>query len=485
MADSGPGGPPHTELGERYAYQPRPPHSLGWWSEPDGTDPPAAAQRPVDSGAPAERALRLPLVPSSERMRVALPPATVWPIDGAPFEHVRWEETLGKHVAPYMAPYLQPYDLVVDQSSLHAVGPLGPGYDDLAVGAAVQWLAAWHGLYLSPEHVVRPTLAWIARVLSVVAWAMQPRLDLHRAMYQVVDGVPPADEHLLRLCRVGAIVGGGNLHAMVCLSWAAVVHSSRRLAAALRACPERMAADEVGLGIDQPLRDALAGLGAIPGHPLARWSSRREALSSPYVHFVWGRRRPAQIADACLATLRSLAALGAGQSRDRSRLPSKFTGPVRESQWDDLLRRNMHVYSDFSRRALGSVVTALRLLLHVTYRTLVYYTHSGAWDPRDPPHAYVPALERLQVAPVHALHVVFDQFAEQCALPRPVLWTLEAELYRTVAHLAPSAIGTWWAVPSDRPDSFDRAGAFCPAGAYYIRIPIVPPSALPSAAPSS
>ena len=493
MADSPPDdggsgpqdGVPDLGLPPRYAYQSHAPNSLGWWSQADGAEPPAAAQRPVDSDADPERALRLPLVPVEERHRVVLPPQTPWPIDGPPFALVRKEETMGRYVAPYLAPYLEPYNFVVPHEHLATVSPHGPGYDELAPGAAMQWLASWHQLTMSSDHVVRPSLAWVARVLSVILWCTQPRLDATRAMYGVVDGRPPDDELLLRLCRVGAIVGGGNLHALVCLAWFCVVDVSRRLAAALRACSERVAPDDLGLCVDRQLRDALAGVGAVPGHPLQLWSARSETLSSPFPHFVWGRRRPVLIADSCIGTLDALGALSSGQSRDRMRVPSQVDGNVRRGYWDDILRRNMHVYSDFSRRALRSAVLALRLVLHVAYRTAVYYAYGPAWDPRDPPHAYYPVLDRLAAAPVHRLHVMFDEFGARCSLARPVLWTLEAELYRTVMHLAPSAVHKYWGVPLGRPDSYDRAGALCLAGAYYIRIPIVPPSPPPGSPPAA
>ena len=467
---------PDLGLEPRYAYAEVPPHALGWWSEPDGTEPPPAAQRGVESDADPECALRLPMVPFDERLRVPLPAKTVWPIDGAPFALSSKEELFGRYLGPYLAPYLSPYQLVVLHEYLATIGPHGPSYDDLNPGAPMQWLVAWHTFGLGGDHAVRPTLAWVARVLSVVWWSAQPRIDLKPEHYDAVDGVLPDDERLLRLCRGGAVVGGGNLHAMICLAWYAVVDLSRRLLPALRGCPERLPRDESGFGFDARLRDALAGVGAVPAHPLSEWSQRREALSSPYPAALWGQRYPIQLAQAQVATFGALSALASGQSRDRRKVPSAVTGTVRRAQWDDLLRRNIYVYSDFSLRALGSAVLALRLVLHVAYRALVYFGYGDTWDPRDPPHAYCSVLECLRDAPVHRMHVMFAEFAERCALSRPVLWALEADLYRTAGHLAPFALERYWGVPADRPDSHERAGAFCPAGAYYIRIPLVPPS---------
>ena len=477
---------PDLGLPPRYQYREDPPNAFGWWSDPDGSDPPAAAQRALQSDAAPERALRLPLVPLPERLFAPLPAPATWPVTGASFAFTGTEEFLGAYLGAYLAPYLAPYAFVVSHADLATVGVHGPAYDDMNPGAALHWLHSWHQLAMGDVHTVPSTLAWVARVLSVVLWCVQPRIDLSVAEYDVTAGHVPGDEALLRLCRPGAVVGGGNLHATICLGWYAVVDASRRLSAALRNCPERLSADDAGLGVDAALRDALGGLGAVPGYSLAAWSSRSEALSSPYPHALWGQRRPVQFAQAQVDTLLALSALAGGQSRDRAKVPSVFTRLPRARAWDDHLRRNIHVYSDFSRRALGSVVAALRLVLHVAYRALVYYGYGPAWDPRDPPSAYCGALDRLRDAPVHRLHTVFDEFARRCALPRSVLWTLEAELYRTAARLAPAALRQHWGVPPDRPDSYDRAGALCPAGSYYIRIPLMePPGAAQAPAPAA
>ena len=226
------GGVPDLGLPVRYAYQATAPYSLGWWSEPDGAEPPAAAQRPVESQADPERALRLPLVPIEERHEVALPAKTPWPIHGAPFALLRKEETMGRYVGWYLAPYLEPYNFVVPQAQLATVAPHGPGYDELGAGAAMQWLATWHQLTMSSDHVVRPSLAWVARVLSVLLWCTQPRVDSNAG--DVQRGRRPSARRRVAACACVASArspGGGNLHAMVCLAWFSVVDASRRLAA--------------------------------------------------------------------------------------------------------------------------------------------------------------------------------------------------------------------------------------------------------------
>ena len=456
-------------VAERYAYQEARPYSLGWWTEFGGVEPPVEVQCPAGSEPVGERAVRVDVPRLDERPGVVTPNPLPWPVPGAPFALLDVREYLGTYVASYLRDEVGPWDMRVDPVAFDRQSRHGPARTSMLPGAAVHWLGLWHSIRVEGGGHLTSTLAWVTRVLSIVLWSVQPRVDATLASLGVVDGQAPSDVLRARFGSRFIVVPGGNLHALICLAWYAMADAAGPLLEAFAACPKRLPAEPGRLGVDARLRGALAGLGAVPGHPLGGWSSAPGSLVEPYPEFAWGARRAAQVAHDHGASLRSLELLATGRSKDRGRVPSSLAGRVRAAQWDDLARRNLHVYSDFCRRLLRATVESLRVMNHVVYRACAFYSHGALWDPRESPHAYCTALENLRQAPLHNLHLGCAQFADLCLLPRALLLHLEADLQRHVAAVGPIALHQYWGVPPGRPDSVDRAGALCPGGAFYWR----------------
>ena len=386
-------------------------------------------------------------------------------------------------MAPYLASYLRVDPYVINHEELARVPAHVPGFDALARGSALAWLLRrWHVHYLGGEaprqYFMSASFAWVTRLLSIVNWSIQPRVDQSWERYR--SDAPPALPNLDARRIVGRCVfaGGGNLHALICLAWYVVVDAARELLGAYERCPERLEGERGSLAVDRGLRAALAGLGPVPAYPLAAWYRAPFPQTAPFPELLWRQRRAAQHAQGLVRTLRSLYALCGGTTSNRARRPSLIRGRIATREWDDRLRRNVHVYSDACRRLLGSAVGATRLLGHIVYRTYLCYRHGELWDPRDPPVAYLSTLKALATAPIERIHTLPDELAEDAMLPRWLVWELEAIFDRHAAALAPSAVHHFWGVPPDRPDSMDRVGALCPAGSYYLRIPIVTPDVM-------
>ena len=473
------GGP---EVPSRYAYDKTSSKAIGWWSEGDGIDPPAAVQHPRDAVLEPERAFRLPVIAAPVEARAVLPADAGWPVGAAPFSFAEKEEVLGVWLATYLHPYIGPFDAQYDVDELSRIPVHGPAYDDLNSGAALEWLGTWFRMFVGDPVPVKPTLAWVARLLGCFLWSVEPRTDLTIYDYDSSSAQARGDVALARMLARCAVVGGGNLDVLLCLTWYAIADAAKALRVALRRCPQRVDNGyESGLGVDPQFAAALAGIGAVPATDLVDWSARPASFGAPIMEPLWGKRRPTLYAQTLGDSLVALSALAAGTSSDRARSPTQFSSSPRARVWDMHMRRNIHVYSDFSLRMLRVTVGALRLVLHVAFRASLFYSHGPSWDPRDPPSGYCTALDRLAGAPVHGLHTWFDRFARQCSLPRAILWRLEVEFYRHGLEVAPRAVADYWGVPPDRPDGFGRAGALCPADSFYVRFPVQPaPGAVPN-----
>ena len=330
----------------------------------------------------------------------------------------------------------------------------------LADGEALYRVLTW-GSVPGPDGVaLAPSLAWLVRVLSVVHWAACPR-----DMASLAQGTLPVTG--ARLMARLVVCPGSNLDALVALAWRVMRDVSVVLGPALEDA-SRNGAGSYAL-CSPAVESALRGLGPVPGHPLMDWSDvlTSDALLQPYPAYFWGTMSLGAIAARAVKRVSALPVRLTAQNAPRAFRFNSFGTFDQKVNWDRTLGHNLGVYSAVCARLVTETLYALRVVSHIVHLLRLFHVHRVD-AAKYRPARWVATLRTLAEADMRVLDSLLFQLARDASLPLPWLWYAERDLESFVVRVAPSALQELWAIPTNSPDSLDRAGASCPENGRYF-----------------
>ena len=384
-----------------------------------------------------------------------LQPATVeassgvlpWPVKGAPFCFHGLDSVLGVYLAgsywsTHAAPYLRVEHEICDLCDSVDLS-VAPTRTDM-----LHAFGAWHSYRFPDGQRAVGSAAWLARLLTILAWALHPRISPE----------PDPEPNLMAVSAVRAntscaIVPGGNLHGLVVCGLRVASDIARAILDAVEQpdVAATFAGESPGGPMPQAVLDALYGVVPIPGldlglflsDPKLEWHPDRERAHVPYV---WGRRSLARGLTTATRVYRGFVGLDGGG-------PAVAAYTLNKT-WTNRAHFNFALYRRLSRELIEATAWMLRAVLHFAFRLHRHFDLTSSYLGR--PSRWSVQLRSIAEADAQRVSDAIYDLAARTQVPVAWLWESERRFEALVREQGQIGLVFAWGLPVLHDDGLER-----------------------------